>query len=120
MVAVIGRMFFSTFEFDKQWDHMGLDDDDRSRLENEILDNPKIGTVIQGTGGLRKMRFAFQGKGKRGGIRALYVDYVVFERVYLITAYPKGNKDDISPSERKLFKTLIEQTEKELRGEKNE
>ena len=117
-MAAIGRMFFSTFEFDKQWERMGFNDDDRSRLENEILDNPKIGAVIQGTGGLRKMRFAFQGKGKSGGIRTLYVDYVVFERVYLVTAYPKGTKDDITPAERKVFKQLIEQTENELRGEK--
>ena len=119
-MSAIGRMFISTFEFDKQWEQMGLNDDDRSRLENDILDNPKIGTVVQGTGKLRKMHFAFQGKGKSGGIRTLYVDYVIYERIYLITAYPKGLKDDLTPSERKLFKQLIEQTEKELKGEKNE
>ena len=110
-------MFISTFEFDKQWERMGLTDDDRSRLENEILDNPRIGAVIRGTGGLRKARFAYKGKGKSGSARALYVDYVVFERVYLVTAYPKGAKEDITPSERAMFKKLIEQTEKELKGD---
>jgi len=46
----------------------------------------------------------------------------VFERVYFITAYPKSQKDDISPAEKKLFKQIIEQTEKELRkvGNKHE
>ena len=114
------RMFFSSFEFDKQWANMGLDDEDRRLLENEIINNPQIGAVIRGTGGLRKMRFALENKGKSGGVRALYVDFVVFERVYLVTAYPKGKKDDITAEERKLYKKLIEQTEKELGGNRHE
>ena len=111
-------MFFSTSEFDKQWEIMGLSMEDRRRLENEIVNNPQIGAVMSGTGGLRKMRFAPENSGKSGGVRALYVDYVVFERVYLVTAYPKSNKENISPTERKLYKKIIEQTEKELGGNK--
>ena len=91
--------------------------EDRRRLENEIVNNPQIGAVIGGTGGLRKMRFAPENTGKSGGIRALYVDYVVFERVYLITAYPKSNKENITQAERKIFKKIIVQTEKELEGD---
>lgn len=109
-----GKLFFSSFEFDKQWDNMGFDDSDRNLLENMILNNPQTGPVIQGTGGLRKMRFASEDKGKRGGSRVLYVDYVVFETVYLVSAYPKNEKDDISSEERKLYKKLIEQTKKAL------
>ena len=108
------RTFFSSLEFDKQWKRMGLDDEDKRRLENEIANNPKTGAVIRGTGGLRKMRFTLDGIGKRGGSRVLYVDYVVFERIYLITAYPKGEKDDITRSERELYRKMIEQTEREL------
>ncbi|MCL2627375.1 MAG: type II toxin-antitoxin system RelE/ParE family toxin [Oscillospiraceae bacterium] len=119
-MAIIGKLFFSTFEFDKQWERMGLGDDERSCLENEILDNPRIGRVIQGTGGLRKMRYAVKGKGKSGGARILYVDFVVFERVYLVTAYLKDTKEDISRTEREMFKKLIAQTEAELRGKANE
>ncbi|MCL2070609.1 MAG: type II toxin-antitoxin system RelE/ParE family toxin [Oscillospiraceae bacterium] len=111
-------MFFSTSEFDKQWEIMGLDMEDRRRLENGIVNNPQIGAVMSGTGGLRKMRFAPENRGKSSGVRALYVDYVVFERIYLITAYPKSNKENISQAERKIFKKIIEQTEKELGGSK--
>jgi len=113
-------MFFSTFEFDKQWENMGLDDEDRRRLENEIMNNPQIGPVMQGTGGLRKMRFAFEGKGKSGSSRVLYVDFVVFERVYLVTAYPKNEKENISLAEREMFKKIIEQTKRELGGSNRE
>jgi len=113
-------MFYSTFEFDKQWEYMGLNDDDRRRLENEIVNNPMVGAVMRGTGGLRKMRFAFEGKGKSGSARVLYVDFVVYERVYLIYTYPKGQKDDISYEERKVFKNMIDQARKELGGRQHE
>lgn len=113
-------MFFSSFEFDKQWERMGLDDEDRRRLENEIVNNPQVGSVIRGTGGLRKMRFAFEDKGKSGSARTLYVDFVVVKRVYLITAYSKSQKEDISPSECEMFKKIIEKTKKELGGGNDE
>ena len=112
----MGRLFISTNEFDKQWKHLGLDDSDRRNLENEIAKNPQIGAVIQGTGALRKMRFALEGRGKSGGARVLYVDFVVAERIYLITAYPKNQKENISAAERALYKQLIEQTQAELEG----
>ena len=95
---------------------MKLSDEDKRNLENEILNNPKIGYVIRGTGGLRKMRFAIEDKGKRGGARVLYVDFVVHERVYLIYAYPKGQKEDISNDEREVFRKIIEQAKNELGG----
>jgi len=113
-------MFYSTSEFDKQWERMGLDDEDKRRLENEIVNNPQVGSVIRGAGGLRKMRFAFEGKGKSGSARALYVDFVVYERVYLIYAYPKGQQENISPAERETFKKVIEQARKELGGRHHE
>jgi hypothetical protein len=119
-VSTIKRLFFSTFEFDKQWNNIGLDDEDRRKLENEIINNPKIGVVIPGTKGLRKMRFASDDKGKRGGSRVLYVDFVVLERIYLITVYPKNQRDDISNEEKKLFNRLIKQTITELGGKTDE
>ena len=115
-MAVSKRLFISTNEFDKQWDRMGLIDEDRRRLENDIIENPLIGPVIQGTGGLRKMRFAFSNAGKSSSARVLYVDFVLVERVYLITTYPKSQKEDISPAERAAFKRIIDLTKKELGG----
>jgi hypothetical protein len=109
-------VFFSTVEFDKQWEYLGLDDEDLRRLENEIANNPKIGVVIRGTGGLRKMRFALEGRGKSGSSRVLYVNFAIHDRVYLVYAYKKNQKDNISPVEREMFRKIIEQTKKELGG----
>ena len=54
---------------------MGLGEDDLKRLEDELLANPEIGRMIEGTGGVRKMRFAFEHRGKSGSARVIYVDF---------------------------------------------
>ena len=54
-----------------------MNDADLIRLEEMLIQNPKLGEVIPGTGSARKMRFAFQGRGKRGSARVIYVDYEV-------------------------------------------
>lgn len=109
------REFIMLPEFDNMWSKMGLDDEHLKKLQLEILSNPKSSKVIKGTGGLRKIRFAVEGKGKRSGVRVLYVDFVVFEKIYLITAYHKTQKDDLSVTERNNIKKLIHVLEKTLR-----
>ena len=99
---------------------MGLSDEDRRKLENEIADNPSVGTPIRGTGGLRKMRFALEGRGKRGGSRVLYVDFVIYERIYLVYAYPKNEKEDITSEEREAFRKIIEKAKHDLGGQEYE
>ena len=68
------RTFIETTLFTKQWAALGLSEEDLRLMQNLILDNPKIGAVIPGTGRVRKMRFAFQERGKRGSGRVCYVD----------------------------------------------
>ena len=110
------RGFKRTEEFDKEWANMGLDDEEQRKLEQMLLDNPKAGAVIPGTGRLRKMRYAPGGKGKSGGIRILYVDFEAYGIVYLITTYPKSEKDDISQEERRIFKQYINRLQQALGG----
>lgn len=71
------------------------------------MSNPSKYPVIQDTGGLRKARFAFENQGKSGGVRICYVDFVVKEIVYLITVYPKNEKDNLSQAERNEIKKMI-------------
>ena len=102
--------------FDKRWSEMGLTDDDLMELENAIMENPTTGRVIQGTGGIRKMRFVLpNNKGKSGGSRVLYVDYVPFETTVLLNAYPKSEKDNITDKEKKLLKIEVEKFSKGLK-----
>ena len=100
--------------FDKQWRAMGLDDNDLQALQIELLKDPQIGSVIKGTGKLRKLRFAFPNRGKSGSSRVLYVDFVLAETIYLIFAYPKNEKDNLTDEERNNIKKMIEKIEQSL------
>ena len=61
------------------------------------------------------MRFALEGKGKSSSVRVLYVDFVVFEKIYLITAYPKSQKINLTRAERNIIKKLIIELERTLK-----
>ena len=93
---------------------MGLQDDDLKRLQEELLADPKIGAVMRGTGGVRKMRFAFEHRGKSGSIRVIYIDFEIYEKIFLITAYPKNEKDNLTAAERNELKQLVAILERQL------
>jgi hypothetical protein len=84
-------------------------------LQEELLNNPAAGDVIKKTDGARKMRIAAKGHGKRGGARVIYVDIPVYEKIYLLVAYPKGQKEDLSEGEKKSISVLIYALKDELR-----
>ena len=101
--------------FRSKWKSLGLTDDDLRRLQEQILADPKIGDVMQGTGGVRKMRFAFEHRGKSGSIRVIYIDFEVYEKIFLITAYPKNEKDNLTKSECNEIRQLIGILEEQLK-----
>ena len=109
------RTFVELPIFRSRWKDMGLDDNDLKRLQEELLADPKVGAVMRGTGGVRKMRFAFEQKGKSGSVRVIYVDFEVYEKIFLITAYPKNEKDNLSDSERNEIKQMIHALEEQLK-----
>ena len=113
------RLFIELPMFRAKWKELGLNDTDLRRLQEEILADPKTGSVMQGTGGIRKMRFAFEHRGKSGGIRVIYIDFEVYEKIFLITAYPKNEKDNLSASERNELKQLISVLQHQLEENSN-
>ena len=110
------RTFIQTYEFSRNWDSLGFDDEDLRLLELDIMEHTDKYPVMQGTGGLRKARIAMENKGKSGGARVCFVDFVFAETVYLITVYPKKEKDNLSKEERNEIKKAIEALEKSLGG----
>ena len=111
------RTFIQTHEFSRNWDNLGFDDEDLRMLELDIMKHPDKYPVMQGTGGLRKARIAMENRGKSGGARVCFVDFVIAETVYLITVYPKNEKDNLSKEERNEIKKVIEALKKSLGGE---
>ncbi|OYZ19201.1 MAG: hypothetical protein B7Y39_12420 [Bdellovibrio sp. 28-41-41] len=90
-------------------------DDLAKQIEDEILKNPEAGDIVQGTGGLRKIRLADPGrnKGRRGGLRVFFLDLPDKERTHLIYLLKKGEADDISPNEKQILKELVGRIKKE-------
>ena len=80
------------------------------------MTNPEAGEVIEGTGGLRKMRFrdARRGKGKRGGLRVIYYWWTAGMQFWLYTLYDKDEASDLTAKERKVLRLLLK-TELEAR-----
>lgn len=114
------RTFVELPLFRSKWKSLGLNDNDLKRLQEEILLDPKTGAVMRETGGIRKMRFAFEYRGKSGSIRVIYIDFEIYEKIYLITAYPKNEKDNLSKAERNELKELIKVLENQLKENEQE
>jgi len=77
--------------------------------QSTLLKSPDAGDVIEGTGGLRKLRFADarRGKGKRGGLRVIFHWWEAGLQFWLFTLYDKDERDDLSPQQRKMLKAML-------------
>lgn len=87
--------------------------DVRKAMEAAIADDPTAGPAIPGTGGIRKLRWAGSGRGKRGGIRTIYFYHAGPDAIYLLTAYAKAAQEDLSPADRKAWAKLVAAIKKE-------
>lgn len=77
------RTFVELPVFRSRWKDLGLTDADLIRLQTELLADTKVGDVMRGTGGVRKMRFAFRHKGKSGSIRVRYISILKFTKRFI-------------------------------------
>ena len=85
----------------------------RKEMEAAIVADPRSAPVIPGTGGIRKLRWAGSGRGKRGGIRTVYFYHAGPEAIYMLTAYAKADRDDLTPDDRKALSRLVAAIRKE-------
>ncbi|MDD7275504.1 MAG: type II toxin-antitoxin system RelE/ParE family toxin [Treponema sp.] len=72
-----------------------------------LLKNPQSGPVMEGTGGIRKVRFPLENKGKSGSVRVCYTDFEEYEVTYLITAFTKNEQENLSAEEKTVLKKLV-------------
>lgn len=84
-----------------------LSSEELRQLQLFLLERPDRGDVIRGSGGLRKLRWAGSGRGKRGGLRVIY--YLWHEdTAFMLMAYAKNKQEDLKPMQLRLLKGLIE------------
>jgi len=74
-----------------------LNDDDYTALQSMLIRNPTAGAVIPGSGGIRKLRWAASGRGKRSGYRVIYYLRRAEAQIWMLTIYPKNMTDTIPP-----------------------
>lgn len=107
------REFIFTATFNNCWKAMGLNDENLRELEQELLKNPQLGDVIEGTGGARKLRIKLGNHGKSGGARVIYLDVFEKEKLYFLFAYPKNVQENLTADQKKAIKNIIEEIKKE-------
>jgi len=84
-----------------------FDEEEKQELITFLAENPLAGDVIPGTGGVRKLRFAATGKGKRGGARVIYYYLDGSLPLYALLAFPKNAKSDMTPDEKRAVTALV-------------
>lgn len=85
-----------------------LSQSERNDVIDYVAANPKAGDLIQGTGGVRKLRWARSGRGKSGGVRVIYYFHSEALPLYLLTVFGKGEKADLSQAERNGLAKLVQ------------
>ena len=93
----------------KDLKRLGVSASDISALEQNIANDPNVGDIIQGLKGVRKVRFGFGGRGKRGGGRAIYYLMLSDDAALLITAYAKNEKEDLTAADRKIIAFIVQE-----------
>jgi hypothetical protein len=84
-----------------------LTDAEYRALQCSLWERPDRGILIKGSGGIRKIRVASRGKGKSGGVRVIYYWITLQEQIYMLPAYPKSKKDDLTAGELAMLNALI-------------
>jgi hypothetical protein len=103
--------FIETAVFAQAWRRCGLSDEDLWELQVAIMIHPKLHPVMEGTGGVRKIRFSPDGtpRGKSGAYRACYAYFEEYGVVFLLTAYPKSKRDNLSIAGRNAVRRMVEE-----------
>jgi hypothetical protein len=86
-----------------------LTDDEYQELQNALVEDPARGDLIKGGGGIRKLRHAMQGRGKSGGVRAIYYWMKADHQIYMLVVYPKSKKDDLTDKEIAILHDLVKE-----------
>ncbi|MHB8448330.1 MAG: type II toxin-antitoxin system RelE/ParE family toxin [Rudaea sp.] len=100
-------IFIETPIFTKLITALG-DDDSYRQLQQLLTRDPRAGDLIQGTGGLRKIRMAASGRGKRGGARVIYYYFVSESRIARLFVFPKNVRTDLSTEQKRILCKIVE------------
>lgn len=84
-----------------------MEDESYAALQAYLAQRPEAGVLIRGSGGMRKVRWAGSGRGKRGGLRVIYYWWVAKDRISMLLVYPKSEQDDLSMEQLKMLRRAL-------------
>ena len=99
------RTFIEVPLFSKRWKEIGLGEDELRALQIMLLKDPVSGPIMEGTGGIRKVRFPLQNRGKSGSVRVCYTDFAEYEVIYDYSI-PKKESGKSYRGRKKRFKEI--------------
>jgi hypothetical protein len=99
--------FIETSVFTRQVTAL-LTDEEYGQLQVALSAHPDAGDIILGSGGLRKIRWAISGRGKRGGVRAIYYWRVRQDQILMLFMYSKTEKDDLTTQQLQVLREIVE------------
>lgn len=108
------RTFIEVPLFSKRWKEIGLGEEELRALQIMLLKDPESGPVMEGTGGIRKVRFPLKNRGKSGSVRVCYTDFAEYEIIYLITAFEKKEQENLSEDEKSVLKKMVKSLKEEI------
>ena len=85
-----------------------MSDDEYRALQQALIIRPDTGPIIQGTGGLRKVRWRMDGHGKSGGVRIIYYWLTAEEQIYRLYAYAKNEREDLTQSQKRQLRQIVD------------
>ena len=85
-----------------------MSDEEYRQLQLELAEQPDKGDVVQGTGGIRKIRAKATGRGKQGGSRVIYYWRSAHDQILMLLAYPKNEQTDLTSMQKKALKSVVE------------
>jgi hypothetical protein len=84
-----------------------LNDEEYRTLQNILVEKPDSGDIIQGSGGIRKIRWGASGRGKRGGARVIYYWATQHDQIFMLYAYAKNERDDLTKDQLSVLRAVV-------------
>ena len=85
-----------------------MSDDEYRALQEALIMRPELGVVIKNSGGLRKLRWSLQGRGKSGGVRVIYYWMNADEQLYMLLAYPKNEQENLTAAQLSALRAIVQ------------
>jgi mRNA-degrading endonuclease RelE of RelBE toxin-antitoxin system len=86
-----------------------LSDEEYRELQTVLIERPNLGSIIIGSGGLRKVRWTAKGRGKRGGSRVIYYWAVSHDQLLMLLIYSKNEREDLTRDQLKILRQIVKE-----------